>query len=350
MLNPLRHSDFAYLEEVAGIHLPEVHDYIEPQYRRNFQLAMDAQPALVTVSNAGIPAYLANYIDPTLIEVLVAPNRASQVAEEVKKGDWTTITATFPVIEHTGEVSTYGDWNENGSSGINPTFPVRQSYYYQTMTQWGERQLAMAGLAKIDWASQVNTSSVEVLNKFQNQSYFFGIGGLMCYGLLNDPQLPAALTPAAKQAGGNKWVTNGVVTATANEVYTDIQSLYLQVVVQNKGLIDAQTPIILAMSPQSDMALTATNNFNVSVRDLLRKNFPNIEFVVAAEYSTAAGELVQLWVKEIERQKTAITAFTEKLRTHPVIRGPSNFMQKKSQGTWGAIIFAPYGVSQMIGV
>ena len=47
----------------------------------------------------------ANYIDPDFIEVLTTPNKAAVILGEAKKGDWTTMTATFPVIESTGEVS-----------------------------------------------------------------------------------------------------------------------------------------------------------------------------------------------------------------------------------------------------
>src|SRR6185437_7240474 len=143
----LRNPDFAQLEKAFGIVLPDVVDYYPEGVGHNFQMAMDAQPALVTVSNSGIPSYLANYIDPNLVKVLVTPNKAATIFGEVKKGDWVTMTATFPVIEHTGEVSSYGDFNQNGSTGANANFPQRQSYHYQTMTIWGERQLDMAALA-----------------------------------------------------------------------------------------------------------------------------------------------------------------------------------------------------------
>ena len=45
----------------------------------NLRVAMDAQPSLVTVSNSGIPAFLSTYIDPKLIEILVAPMKAAEV-------------------------------------------------------------------------------------------------------------------------------------------------------------------------------------------------------------------------------------------------------------------------------
>jgi hypothetical protein len=42
-------------------------------------------------------------------------------------------------------------------------------------------------------------------------------------------------------------------------------------------------------------------------------------------------------------------AFTEKLRAHPVKVELSSFKQKKSQGTWGAIIYRPILIASMLG-
>jgi hypothetical protein len=55
-------------------------------------------------------------------------------------------------------------------------------------------------------------------------------------------------------------------------------------------------------------------------------------------------------VDEVEGQRTADTAFTEKLRAHPIVVGSSSFRQKKSQGTWGTVIFRPAFIAQMIGI
>ena len=80
--------------------------------------ACDAQPTLITTSNSGIPAFLSTYVDPKLIEVLVSPMKAAEiVGDETKKGDWTTETAMFPVVESTGVTSAYGDYSESGNAG-----------------------------------------------------------------------------------------------------------------------------------------------------------------------------------------------------------------------------------------
>jgi hypothetical protein len=348
-----RHADFAALERSHGIVLPGAADYITPQVAMDCNIAFDAQPALVTVGNSGIPAYLTNYVDPALVRVLVTPMKAAEMIGEAQKGDWITDTATFQVLESTGETSAYGDYSENGSAGVNFNFVQRQSFHYQTMTQWGERELERAGLARIGYAAELNVSAALVLNKFQNKTYFYGVDGLLNYGLLNDPSLSAALQPGPKAYGSaahGPWVTAGVVTATPNEIVTDVTSMFYALVSQSGQNVEMGTPFTLAMSGLSEVAMTATNSFNVNVADILRKIFPNITIKTAPEYSTSAGELVQLFVNSIDGQDFGTCAFTEKMRAHTVVPAVSSWKQKKSQGTWGAIIKMPLAMTQMLGV
>ena len=315
-------------------------------------IALDAAYPLVTGPNSGIPAMLSTNIDPKLIEVLIAPMKAAvATGGESKLGDWTMRTTMFPLIESTGEATSYGDYNNSGTAGVNFTFPQRQSYHYQTVTQWGERELADTGLAKIDLAARKNIASALTLNKYQNKTYLFGVSGLQNYGMLNDPDLPADLTPVTKTAGGTAWITPaGAVNATALEVLKDISKMFYTLQARNKGLIDRSSPMTLIMSPESEVALTITNEFNVNVADLLKKNYPGIKIVTVPEYATAGGKKVQLVVDEIEGQKTWEPAFTEKMRAHPIIVELSSFKQKKSAGTWGTVIYRPGFVQGMIGV
>ena len=351
-------ADLPRLQD-AGIIPNGVKSYIPEGWGKNFNLAMDAQPGLSTDPNSAVPAMLTTMIDPSVYRILFAANNASKVLPEVKKGTWLDETAMFPVVEHTGEVSSYGDYSENGRAGANTNWPQRQSYLYQTIKEYGERELERAGLARINWVSEIDVAAATVLTKFANLAYFFGIGGLQNYGLTNDPNLPAAITPATKSYGGVKWVNNGVIVATANEVYADIQSLYLQLVTQTAGLVQQDTKMVLAMSPGSSVALTATNSFNVNVSDLLKKNFPNIRIETAVQYGAlsasnpqgiAGGNLVQLIAEEIEGQQTGNCAFNEKQRSHPIVRQLSSFRQKLTGGVWGAVIRMPVSFAQMLGV
>lgn len=338
---------YATASREYGIILPGAQQYLPPEFASDFQLAMDAQPTMVTATNSGVPAYFTNYVDPELLRVLVTPMKAAQILGESKKGDWTTLTAQFPIAESAGEVSSYGDYSNNGIVNANVNWVPRQSYHYQTFTRWGERELDMYGAARIGWAAELNVASALVLNKFQNKSYFFGIEGLENYGLLNDPSLSAAITPAATGKDSSlKWDDKD-----GQAVYDDIAGrLFRQLVKQTNGHIERTDPMKLCMSPNAEVNLTKTNMYNVNVTDQLKKNFPAMTIETAVEYSTDAGELVQLIAERLGEKDTGYCAFTEKMRAHAVVTESSSWKQKKSAGTWGAIIRQPLAYAQMVGV
>jgi hypothetical protein len=252
----------------------------------------------------------------------------------------------FPVVESTGETSSYGDYSNNGVAGANTDFPQRQSYHYQVITQWGEKELAKAALAKIDWANRVNLASVLTLNKFQNKTYFFGVNGLQNYGLLNDPNLYAPIAPT-NESGNITWANKDALG-----IYADILALFtqLQTQTQNTSLVEMDAKMTLALSSGVQPNLGKVTQYNVNVKTMIKDNFPNLRIETAPEYSTAAGNLVQLIVDEVEGQRTVDVAFTEKLRAHPIVIEMSAFKQKKSQGTFGAIVYRPMFIAAMLGV
>ena len=353
------------IHKARGADLPDVISYLPPEFKRNIDLAMDAlpqvtsQPPLATTANSAVPAFLTTLIDPQVFKILFAPNKAAIIFGENRKGTWLDETAMFPTVEHTGEVSSYGDFAENGRTGVNTNWPQRQAYLFQTIKEYGDRELERAGLARINWVSEIDQAAATILNKFSNLTYFFGVAGLQNYGLLNDPALTASLTPAAKAAGGTKWIVGTTINATANEVFLDIQQLFFQLVAQTQGLVEADTKLVLAMSPQSEVALTATNSFNVNVFDLLKKNFPNIRFETAVQYGItstsnpqgqASGNLVQLFAEEVEGQATGYCAFNEKMHAQPIVRQLSSYRQKLVAGSWGSVIRQPFAIASMLGV
>ena len=345
--------------ERLGVITPGVRAYITEELRGNY-LAMDAQPDLQTAANAGIPSWLTTFIDPAIYDILFAPTQAAEVIGEERKGDWTTQTAMFQTVEHTVEVSTYGDFNENGRASVNTNWPQRQSYLFQVMMEYGDLEIERAGIGRLNLIGALDAAAADGLNRFSNLSYFYGVEGLENYGLLNDPNLGAPLAPAVKANGGTGWFTaDGHPNATANEVYNDIVAIYQQLVAQNNGMVDKKTPLTLAMSPASEVALTFTNAFAVNVEDLLKKNFPGLRVVTAVQYGeltpdnphgVAAGNFIQMIATTIKAQKTGFCAFNEKLRAHPIIRATSSYKQKKTAGTFGAVIRMPIAFSSMVGV
>ncbi|GAN63182.1 hypothetical protein AA0313_0889 [Acetobacter indonesiensis NRIC 0313] len=340
-------SELAELNRLGFI-MPEARGLIANSLLASDAMALDAQPSLSTTANAGIPAFMSAWVDPALIKVAFAPMRAAELLGEVRKGDWVTRTAIFPMLETTGQVSSYGDWNTNGQVSLNPSYPERQSYHYQVFLSWGEMELALAGQARLQWVASLREAAALKLNKFQNQTYFYGVKGLRLYGYLNDPRLPAAITPAIKAAGGTTWDT-----ATPEERQDDVIALINQLRKQTAGLVDTETPMVLGLSPTRMGLLTRRNSFGLSAASLLKDTYPNLRFVQAVEYGDTAASTVQsmqVMAEHVDGQKTAETAFTEKLRAHAVVTDASAWKQKLSQGTWGAIIYMPAGIATMSGL
>lgn len=330
-----------------GIHMPDGAIYAEDAWRGDYQIAMDAQPQLITVANAGIPAFLANIVDPNVIEVVLQPLRAAEIAGgEVKKGDWTTQSLMMPLAEPVGHVVAYGDYDNGGTVDANVNWVSRQPFHYQTIKRMGERQLAMWGLAAIDFSARLDQSVAGTFGRFQNRSYFYGVSGLQNYGMLNDPSLITPITPATKTGGGTTWAN-----ATAEEIYKDVLALYIQLQTQMGGNLEMtdRLELVLSTTRQPKLATISTLTL-IPVIDAIKKSFPNLTIRAAPEYTTGSGELMQMIVPDYEAQETIWAGFTEKMRAHPIVQELSAWMQKFSAGTWGAIIRRPICIAQMLGI
>jgi len=340
---------------------PRIYVSDDPDRGCAFDMAMDALPTLTTEANSGVPMLFTNYIDPQPYEVLFAPIKVAEaLGGEIQKGSWTDVSAMFPVDEITGETSSYDDYSNAGISGANMNWPQREAYLLQTIIQYGELEVARAGLARWNIVASKERAAASNLARFVNFAYAFGIRGLQNYGTTNDPSLSASLLPAPKALGGTAWIQGGVVKASANEIFTDIQTIITQLINQGDGQIDTQTPMTAVFPAVLDNALTTTNAFNVNVMDLLKKNYPSLKLVSGVQQYGAisasnpqgisGGNLFQIIATEVAGQKAGFCGYNEKMRAHPIIREMSAFRQKKTSGTWGAVLRMPFCIASMYGL
>ena len=312
------------------------------------KMAMDA--ALLTPSNAGVPVEYTAFLDPTVIRILNAPTKARSIASERKIGDWGTPYARFTQVEQTGYVQTYDDYADNGKSDVNPTYPYRENYVFETVIEYGDRESDIAGKARINLASQKQQSAASTIDLAMNRFYFYGVAGLQNFGLLNDPALPVAMTPKVGASGHSDWARK-----TAVEIYNDILDMVSDLSTRSKGYIDETSRLKLVIAPAVSALLLRTSDLmTTSVKELLKDSLPNLEIVVAPEYATAAGNLVQLWADMIRAEgvenKAVELIYSEKMRAGRVVPYLSHYKQKFSAGTMGALITQPIAVSQMLGV
>lgn len=333
------------LESEFGIHWPAVTGYTGEN------CVNDAALTPVNSANNGIPTQFTTYLESNIIEILTSPPKAAQVYGEAQKGDWLHDTMQFVTLENAGEVAPYGDFSNSGYASVASNFPRRQQFIVQTICEVGDRENGRAGLINVDLVNRKRKAAVTTVNYWQNTTYLFGVKNLENYGVLTDPNLPTPITPLAKASGSPKWKT-----ATAMEMYDDISALYQELQSKANGLINLDTAIdmdselTLVVSNEVQPYLLKTNEYGLSVTDLLKKNYPNLKQYSIPQFSLPAGELVQLFAPELGGQRTFTCAFSEKLRSHGIFRDLSSIKEKLTQGSWGTILINPIAVAQMQGV
>lgn len=309
------------------------------------QLANDA--AMVTAANSGVPVEFTSYIDPMVIPILTATRGAREIFGEAKKGDWTTSYARFQTSEITGEVEAYTDYGQGGASDVNPTFPVRTQYIYQTNIRYGDREVDVASRARLQLAADKQRAAATVIDIASNKFALYGVAGLEIYGLLNDPNLPAAVTPLpSADSKKTLWAEK-----STKEIYEDVLYLFGKMADRGAGHIDANTELVLATSPAIQVQLGKATDFNISARQMLETYFPRIRFVALPELATeTGGTSILLVAPTIEGLPTAQIGFSEKFRAMRLIPESSSFHQKFVGSSYGTIIYRPFAIGTMTGV
>lgn len=306
-------------------------------------MAMDA--ALITTANAGIPVELLTLFDNRAINVLLAKRAATEIFNEVKAGTRADAVRKFRVLENTGYTQPYSDYANNGKADVNYNFPMRENYLFETTIAYGDQEVAETSRAKISLVADKQMAATTAIAVDMNKFYMNGVAGLQNYGLLNQPNLPNAIVAANGAGGTATWSTK-----TGTEIYNDIVALMSDIASRTEGNVDQQTKYKLVVGPTSNAELNKLNSFGTeTVLALIKRNFPNLEVVVAPEYDDSTKK-IQLIALDVDGTPTGEMAYSEKLIAGRVIPDLSSFRQKFMAGTYGAVVYRPVLVSTMTGI
>ena len=308
-------------------------------------LANDA--ALVTIPNTAIPAELTAYYDPRIIDIVTRPRKSREIFNEVQKGDWTTSHAKFRMNELTGSTQPYTDFGQSRTSNVNYNWITRQQYVFQTLIEYGDFEEAVSAVAKIQLAADKQRAAAHVIDVDSNLFYLLGVAGMDIFGILNAPNMSAAISPLPTGTGGSVlWSAKDT-----QKIYNDILALHEQLVSQGDGWIDQSSALTLVVSPSAAVALGKATDFNVSVMDMLNKYFSNLKLVTLPELADdTSGELLLLIADDMSGNPTGELGFSDKIRAGRVVPDVSSFRQKWSSTTYGAIIYYPFAVASVRGI
>lgn len=307
------------------------------------RLAYDA--AMVPEPNSGVPVEFTSYLDPRVIEILTGPRNSREIFAEVKKGDWTTSYARFEVDEITGAVEAYTDYGNAGMADVNPTYPVRRQYVFQTNIRYGDRELDYAAKARLQLAARKQRAAATTIDIAQNKYNLLGVENMEIYGLLNEPNRPAAIVPGTGKGGDNTWKLK-----TTKEIYADYLLLFQNLAKNSKGHIRNDSDLILVTSPSAAVELGKATDYNVSVMDMIKRYTPNIKFAQLPELENSTSSTVLLICRSINGEPTGEFGFSEKMRAMRLVPETSSFKQKFVGTSYGCILYRPFAVASMTGV
>lgn len=306
-------------------------------------MAMDA--ALLTTPNAGVPVELLTFFDNRAIDILMAKRAATKIFNEVKAGTRADLVRKFRVMEKTGYTQPYSDYANNGKADVNYNFPARENYLFETTIAYGDQEVAETSRAKINLVSDKQAAAATAIAVDMNKFYMRGVAGLQNYGILNQPNLPAAIVAANGAGGTATWSTK-----TGTEIYNDIVALMSDIASRTEGNVDQETKYKLIVGPSSNAELNKLNSFGTeTVFTLIKRNFPNLEVVVAPEYDDTTKK-IQLIALDVDGTPTGEMAFSEKLIAGRLIPDLSSYRQKFMAGTFGCVVYRPVLVSTMTGI
>ena len=306
---------------------------------------MDADngtPISITNANIGVPAELLSYFDPQAIEALTAPRNATILFPEVAKGDWTSEKLKFRIEEKTGSIAPYGDYSDAGNSNINDEWISTDVFRMQTMLKYGDLEVAKKATAKIDLIASEQRAASNTINLYGNRYYMYGVNGLNIFGIVNHPLLPAALIPATV-GGQTSWAAK-----SADAIYDDINSIVGNLQDKTQGLIDTNIKGKLALSPVLMKSLTKRNSYGVSVIDMVKKSFPNLQVVGVPEFATASGDYAFVIADELRGIPVGECTTSQKMRTFNLIQDVSSWKQKAASATSGFVLKMPLGIARML--
>ncbi len=346
-------NEIKYLANSKDVHLYNPKGWIENgrnvdsngnEISNNYnKIALDTN--LITQANVTVPSALLGYWDPKAIEILTKKRSARDMFPEVKKGNFSSSQIHFRTNEVIGSTAPYSDFANNGNANLNYNFPFRDVYRFQTLISIGDLEAEIAGEAQIALVADKQRAATSMLDIDANRFYLLGVEGKQIFGILNDPSLPAAISPISHE-GKVLWSDKNT-----KEKYEDILKLFEELVSNMGGHVNAQFPLVLALSPSLNVMLGSATDYNVSVLDMLKKYFTSLRIVVVPELLAPDGtQTVCFYPEEILGQSVGECVAPEKFRAYPPFRQESSLTQKLAASTAGAVIYHPLAFVRMTGM
>lgn len=303
----------------------------------------DAMPN-ITPNNIGMPAGILSQVSVEVAETILAYRSGDEALGGRRKLlDWEQQDYYLPLVEKTGSVEPYSDFDDSVASGLNVTFGRTGHYLFSTSYNVGEREAMQLAQGNINSDNYLISASLEALavelNRVAFNGYVNNNGSFLVYGLLNNTSL-------------NNYETSD--KKFSDMTYLECVAFFAKAIAKlrsqtgNNIQRGSKLRVVVASNAFDALALKFTDLGVDAITALINKfKELNVEITItpAIELDNAnANQDVIYFILENSQggiSDTTTLGYSEIGRMSNVVLGTTYKQQKVSAGTTGAVIYKP---------
>lgn len=309
----------------------------------------DAMPTF-TAQNIGMPAGILTALNPQAVENILALRTGDlALGKREKVLDWADEKYFTPMIERTGQTTPYSDFGMPLVSGLNANFNETGHYRFTAKYQHGNLEAAQYQKGRINYQAFLMSAVTEALAVELNNVAFNGYiknssNAYICYGLLNNPELPD-YTEAQKTFEAMDW----------QEVMNFFTKAVTKLTQQTGNNINSESKIRVVISASAFNSLKSKwTNLGISAYEKLQGLYPNMYFVSAIELDNAEQNQKAIYfIGESNAGGIADSTklgYSELALAGNVVQTDNGYSQAISAGTCGALVFKPSFIVRYKGI
>ena len=309
----------------------------------------DAMPTF-TAQNIGMPAGILTALNPQAVENILALRTGDlALGKREKLLDWADEKYFTPMIERTGQTTPYSDFGMPLVSGLNANFNETGHYRFTAKYQHGNLEAAQYQKGRINYQAFLLSAVTEALAVELNNVAFNGYIknsslSYVCYGLLNNPELPD-YEQSLKTFDAMDW----------QEVMNFFTKAVTKLTQQTGNNINGESRIRVVISASAFNSLKSKwTDLGISAYEKLQQLYPNMYFVSAIELDKVENnEKAIYFIGESNAGGIADSTklgYSELALAGNVVQTDNGYSQAISAGTCGALVFKPSFIVRYKGI
>ena len=318
-------------------------------FNRERNVFSDAMPTF-TAQNIGMPAGILTALNPQAVENILALRTGDlALGKREKLLDWADEKYFTPMIERTGQTTPYSDFGMPLVSGLNANFNETGHYRFTAKYQHGNLEAAQYQKGRINYQAFLLSAVTEALAVELNNVAFNGYIknsslSYVCYGLLNNPELPSY-----------EEERKTFETMTWQEVMNFFTKAVTALTQKTGNNINGESRIRVVISASAFNSLKSKwTDLGISAYEKLQGLYPNMYFVSAIELDKAeSNQNVIYFIGESNAGGIADSTklgYSELALAGNVVQTDNGYSQAISAGTCGALVFKPSFIVRYKGI